>query len=485
MAGNIQNQNLDPLPTSIAPAIPSWMQGMDPNSAEFVKLFDFLQTLPPGVDTSDMSTVLNQYNMISGENITINDVNINKEPIETTREGRTQDRDGTRTTPGGEDDRRLQPGEEPVPRADYGDPFQYEDWMVGAMNPYLLPLFGQQPQYEIPQSVYDLIAEYDQSAADILRTAQETQTGALADIRTGSEQALGTLRGARDESLGYAKGEIGRIRDITKRGGKAALDELYASRKESLATLEKGGDTALDLMKLQAFGGLPGEALTREAMEASTQGMLSDIRERAGGSSSALGAIAGGYGQQMGLQRDLGAQRAQYQAQGISNLAQGQLDVSGRYAEAQYGAGQDIAEMKRTAANDLSAAIADTTKYYTDLQSGYARDIAGTELQTGVNMGEMRLQTGANIGQAQYLGAELKGAGLSTLIGQEQQEWMFNMYQPYQNQLNYFIEERGRIDPSSYMYDYNTGQISQSWAEKTAAQMGISTAEVMRRYGGG
>lgn len=426
---------------TLGPGIPAWLQNMDPNSIIYKEFSKFIQNLPPGVDANDFNQVRSAYSQ-ANPNIDVQD--LMGKPTPTTS--------------------------------------QYEDWMVGAQNPYLLPFFGQQPQYDIPQEVYDLIARYDQSAADILRTAQETQTGALADIKRGGEQALGTLTDAQVEALGYAKGEMRRIRDITKRGGRQALDELYAARKESLATLGRGGETALDLMKLQAFGGLPGEALTREQMEASTQGMISDIRERAGGSSADLGAIREGYGQQMGLERDIGVQRAQYQAQGISNLAQGELDVSGRYAQAQYGAGYDIAAMKRQSALDLSGAIADTTKYYTDLQAGYARDIAGTQYQQGVDLGQMRYQTGANIGQAQYLGAELRGAGLGTLIGQKEQQWLMNMYQPYAYQRDFLTNQMQRLDPFNAMYEYGTGQISQAWIEQMAARQGMSAAEVREMY---
>ena len=444
MAQN-QSQSSYPITPSVNPLIPSWLQNMDPNSAAYKEFYAFIQNLPPGVDINDLDQVRNAYSQKNP------DVDV---------------QDLFRTPP-------------PINK------IEYEDWMVGKDNPYLLPFFGQQPQYDIPQEVFDLIADYDTAATDILQTARETQTGALADIQQGSERALGTLTEARDEGLGYARGEMKRIEDITRRGGRAALDELYASRKESLATLEKGGDTALDLMKLQAFGGLPGEALTREQMESSTQGMLSDIRERAGGSSSALGAIAGGYGQQMGLERDIGIQRAQYQAEGIGALAEGQLDVSKRYAEAQYGAGYDIAAMKRQSANDLAAAISDTSKYYTDLQRGYAGDIAGKEYQTGVDLGQMRYQTGANIGQAQYMGAELRGAGMGTLIGQREQEWLYNRYMPFKNQADFISNQIERADPSGMFYDYSTGQISQAWVEEMAARMGISEADVRQQFGGG
>jgi len=430
-------------------AIPFWMQGMDPNSRIYKEFYNFIQNLPSGVDVNDINQVRNAYSQANPD-VDVQDL-FDEKPVSYHNRPSSQ----------------------------------YEDWMVGALNPYLMPFFGQQPQYNIPKEVYDLVAQYDQSAADMLRTARETQTGALADITQGSERALGTLTEAQEEGLGYARGEMRRVEDITKRGGKQALDELYAARKESLATLGEGGDTALDLMKLQAFGGLPGEALTREQMEASTQGMLSDIRERAGGSSSALGAIAGGYGSQMGMQRDLGVQRAQYQAEGIGNLAQGQLDVSKRYAEAQYGAGYDIAAAKRTAANDLSAAISDSSKYYTDLQRGYAGDIAGTQYQTGVDLGQMRYQTGAGIGDAQYRGAEMRGRGLDTLIGQRGQEWLYNTYQPYAYQRDFITNMMQQVDPSAQEYDWGSGQVSQGWVEEMAARTGLSTAEIMRIYQGG
>lgn len=328
------------------------------------------------------------------------------------------------------------------------------DYVNRANAGSLFGVFKESPLYKIPDEVFQKMEMFQETALAGLRGAIETKGTSMGILQGGIDESLGTLRGARDESLGMAKEDIGRIRDIGERSRKSSLDQAYASRKETLAELQRGGDRALDIQRLQAFGGLPGERMTREQMSANFAATQQAVKERAGGGSGALGAIAQGYGQQQGLERQLAVDRAQYQAQGMANLAQGEFGQSGRMAGAMRQSRMDIAGIEQASARDLSQSYLDTSKFYTGLQGDYAGQISNAQFAGAGAMASMDIQTSRDITDAAYKGTNLMGQGLDTLTGERGKQFVTNQYEPYTSQRQFMINELSRLDPFGVQAQY-------------------------------
>lgn len=308
-------------------------------------------------------------------------------------------------------------------------------------------VFGESPQYEIPQAVFDQLNLYRETAITGIKSAQAVRESTMGGLREGVEGSINEVRGARDEALGIAREDIDRIRDIQGRSRDAALDQAYAGRREMLAELQRGGDRALDIQRLQAFGGLPGERMTREQMQSNFAATQQAIKERAGGGSAALGAIAQGYTGQVAGERQLAVDRAQYQAQGMSNLAQGEFQQSGRMADAMRQSRLDIADTEMATANNMSDAYLATSEYYTGQVGGYARDIANAQFRGAQAVSSMDYATGQNVVDQMYRGAGMIGEGLQNVAGQQQQQFAINQYEPYGAQRQFLLNELQRLDP--------------------------------------
>jgi hypothetical protein len=325
----------------------------------------------------------------------------------------------------------------------------------------LFGVFGESPQYQIPQEVFDQLRLATTTAQAGMQGAEQIRQSTMDTLRSGVEKATETVTGARDEALGLAREDVNRIRDIQQRSRDATLNQAYAGRKEMLAELQRGGDRALDIQRLQAFGGLPGERMTQEQLQANFAATQRAIKERAGGGSGALGAIAQGYGQQVQGQRQLAVDRAQYQAQGMANLAGGEFQQSQRMADAMRQSRLDIAGAEMATAQNMSDAYLATSEYLTNMIGGYARDIADAQFAGANALSSMDYATGQNVINMGYKGASLVGQGLQNVAQQRQQQFAINQYEPYQAQRQFLLNELQRLDPwavETQMYGDLLGQ---------------------------
>jgi hypothetical protein len=324
---------------------------------------------------------------------------------------------------------------------------KYQETNERANQNTLLGIFGESPMYQIPDEVFQKLDLYGKTAQASIRDAIDTRASSMGMLREGLGKAIGTLDEARAEALGMARGDIDRIRDIQTRSREEALSQAYAARKETLAELQRGGERALDIQRLQAFGGMPGERMTREQMNANFAATQQAIKERAGGGAAALGAISEAYGGQQMTERQLAVDRAQYQAEGMAALAGGEFAQSGRMAEAMRQGRMDIADIGVTTARDLSDAYLSTSKYYTGMVGDYAGQISDAYFRGGQAQAELDVTTSRDVRAAGLTGAEMVGGALTELGGERAKQFAINQYEPYVRQREFLINELSRLDP--------------------------------------
>jgi len=343
-------------------------------------------------------------------------------------------------------------------------------------RPNLFGIFAESPQYQIPDEVFQKMELFQNTALSGVKNALQTRGSSMATLQEGIDKSLGTLETARDESLETARGDIDRIRDIGKRSRERQLDQAYASRKETLAELQRGGDKALDIQRLQAFGGMPGERMTREQMNADFAATQQSIKERAGGGSGALGAIAQGYGMKQGAERQLAIDRAEYQGKGMANLAAGEFAQSGRMADAMSQSRRDIIGIEQTSARDMSQSYLDTSRYYTGLQGEYAGQISKGQAWGGEAMAALDLKTSQGITDAAFAGANLMGGGFDTIAGERRQQFAINQYEPYMAQREFLNSELKRLDPFGVQAQYYGDLMGQGQSQYLAGVAGQNNA---------
>jgi uncharacterized coiled-coil protein SlyX len=350
------------------------------------------------------------------------------------------------------------------------------DYVNRANTGTLFGIFKETPLYKIPDEAFQKMEMFQETALAGLRGAIETRQTAMETMQRGVDESLDTLGKAREEALGFARKDIDRIRDIGERAKKASLDQAYAARRETLAELQRGGDRALNIQRLQAFGGLPGERMTREQMNANFAATQQAIKERAGGGSAALGAIAEGYGQQQDFERQLAVDRAQYQAQGMAALAEGEFAQSGRMASAIRQGRMDIAGIEQVSARDMSQAYLDTSKYYTGMMGDYAGQISGTQLAGGQLMSGLDVRTSQAITDAAYRGADVMASGFNTLTEQREKQFLINQYEPYMSQRTFLMNELQRLDPFGIEAQYYGDLMGQGQSQYLAGVAGQNQA---------
>jgi len=342
----------------------------------------------------------------------------------------------------------------------------------GSATDDTMSFLKQSPEYVIPQEIYDILDKYNAASEEMISSADKDRKQSLLDIQNASAQGISTLESTRDQALGYAGDEISRMRDIQARTRKSSLDEAYGARRDSLQSLEEGGDRALDIMKLQAFGGLPGEGLTRQNMEADSAAMRSDIRERAGGSSAGLGAIASGYAQQQRGTRQLGIDRANYQASGMQTLAQGELTQSGRMAQTQLQSGMQIAGLQRGLGQDEVNAGLASSQHYANMIGRYGEDIASAQFDSGRNMAATRLQGGQQYSNALQQGTAMQGSAMGTLANFKDQAYKYNELDPYIREREFKINELRRLDTHESEMDYWGSVAGVGYSQENAGRQG-------------
>jgi hypothetical protein len=377
----------------------------------------------------------------------------------------------------------------------------------------LMGIFAQQPAYEIPQEVFDIMALSTQSAStlanlysqqredvlarlgtehttaldilglskhrqiseanimqsqmlgsfrenygqamDMLGRSREEQLGEagriergmLGDYDVGFQEAFGTLAGSRAEQLqrsgqmgeqmlgAYERGyresmgtldrsraeQLGQV-DVTGEQMLGALGEGYGeamgtmkgSRAQQLAEAgrteramlgeyTREGEAALDILSQKAYGGLPGEQQYLENLQAGTAAAVANLTRRGGGGGGALGAMADVYTGQEGQMRNLAAMRAQYQAQGMGELAG---------ARQQYGAG--LAGIRGQAGAARLGVMSDMDKQIAAAQERYGVGRADVYGQ----LGEARLGVMSDIDRQIAAGQAEYGRGQADIYGQ-------------------------------------------------------------------
>ena len=339
-----------------------------------------------------------------------------------------------------------------------------------------LRLFAESPWYDVPEEYFKSAELGLETGAAMIEEAGRTRARTMTDLMGDIARSEGTLTEARDRALGFAEGDISKVRDIADRTRALALDEAYKTRARTLAELEAGGEKALDLMKLQAFGGLPGERMYQEQVAANTAAMARDIRERGGGLGASLGALTEGYTQGQAGYRDILSQRAQYQAAGMGQLAEGEYNVSGRMAEAIRGTGMDYIDTLMATGRDVEDAYLATSEYYTGLVGDYGKTLADLQFRGGVSKAEVETLTSRNLMEAMERGGGMGIDAYKTLGQQRDKAWAINYYEPYMAQRDFLINELYRLDPFGTTTQYFGDLIGQGYSQYMAGASGQANA---------
>jgi len=146
-------------------------------------------------------------------------------------------------------------------------------------------------------------------------------------------------------------------------------------------------------------------------------------------------------------ERQLGVDRAQYQAEGMSRLAQGEFAQSGRMADAMRQSRLDIADVEMATAQNMSDAYMATSQYYTGMVGDYARDIADAQFGGAQALSNLDVTTGRDLTSTAMAGAQLVGRGLEGMTAQREKQFATNQYEPYVRQREFMINELRRLDP--------------------------------------
>ena len=277
---------------------------------------------------------------------------------------------------------------------------------VGDGNLYdmLMQFFMQQPAYQIPQEVFDIMSLSTQTAETLARL----------------------YSGQREDVLGRLDVEGLRAIDIL---GQSKVDQLREARsmgKQMMGAYEEGMGKSLDILSQQAYGGLPGEQQYLENLQAGTASTVNALLQRGGGTGATLGAIADVYTGQQGEMRNLAAQRAQYQAQGMTNLAGGYQ---------QYGQGK--ASIYETLGQTRIGIRTNMDQVLANTRIGLANQYANAYQST----------TGA-LGSAIDRGTQLMTNALGGIADKRDLAFNVNYLEPYQYTRQFLVNELSRNDYS-------------------------------------
>lgn len=323
-------------------------------------------------------------------------------------------------------------------------------------------------------------AQLNQYGQDVANAGTYQQQAGAANI-AGYQGILNTANQTADQYMNAAAGYQG-ITDQYGQSANALRQYGNDAANQNMAYAQTGASAQLNnltgmLGMYQTAANqnqLPGQRIIEQNLGATTSQALNRVREFGGGSNAALGAITDIYGSQMGAQRDIGLQAAQFQNQNQQNYMQavgaagqqygniyGQLGnaavnsgairsqaeqaASGMYGGAMerqlsntQGAIQQAGQMRVLGQQGLteaqSGAAQNMANYYNNLAPQTANMLSSLQQQ---RMGAEMTQ--ANLSRQAILdAANIMGQGLQTGAQYQDQAWQQNNLAPYQNQMNYY-----------------------------------------------
>ena len=229
----------------------------------------------------------------------------------------------------------------------------------------------------------------------------------------------------------YNKG-AGKIEGLYETSRKEILSEARRARKESIGALQESQDEALDIFRGRAYGNMPGYQQSLEQYGAQMAGAVRDVRDRAGGGGAGLGAIADVYSSQQ---------------QGINQLG---------IANAQYmGARQgELGEMVRQTGLDMSGA-------YRTLAQDYIN---------------ANLDSTGQLGGAYQAATGMRTAGMANMANYKDIAFGTNEMQPYQQELQFNIDEMRRTDPFEAEMAMNMAKYGVQYQGWQQATQGVTNA---------
>jgi hypothetical protein len=288
--------------------------------------------------------------------------------------------------------------------------------------------------------------------------AIETYREGLGDYYTGLEKSTSTLLGDLNDQLNYAK-------------QRAAVTELPG---QSIYESKLGSQTQAGVRQLKELGG----------GSAGTLGAVSDLlaQQQAGMRNTAMQYAEYKSAQQDALQNVMAStaaqkyaatqQQAQLKQQGVANLAGLQTQQAQNVAQAgqinlaaQQVASESLGGAQMSAANQLYGGYAGQA----GALGAYMQGIGGAQFNYANMLGDAYSNAATTLGGAQMRGAQtmaggyidaanLYGTGQQmaanyatqsalTRAAADEQQFLYNQYQPYQNRLNYYSGVSSQMDP--------------------------------------
>ena len=234
------------------------------------------------------------------------------------------------------------------------------------------------------------------------------------------------------QMLDEYQGQAGKIEGLYEGSRDEILGEARRARKESLGALQSSQDEALDIFRGRAYGNMPGYQQSLDQYGAQMAGAVRNVRDRAGGGGAGLGALANVYaGQQQGINQ-LGIANAQYMG-----ARQGELG-----------------DMVRQTGLDMSSTY-----------RGLAQDYINANLQS----------TGA-LGGAYQAATGMRTAGLANMANYKDVAFQTNELQPYQQELQFNIDEMRRTDPFEAEMAMNMAKYGVQYQGWQQATQGVTNA---------
>ena len=283
----------------------------------------------------------------------------------------------------------------------------------------IMNIFMQQPAYEIPQEVFDILNLSTQTAETLANLYSQQREDVLGRLDTEGVRALDIL-------------------------GKSKTDQLREARlmeNKMMGAYEEGGQASLDILSQRAYGGMPGETQYLESLEAGTASAVENLIQRGGGSGGALGAMADVYTGQQENQRMLAARGAELQYGAMGELA----GAEERYGAGRAGIYESGGKTRIGIRSDMDKTMALTR---TNLAGQYAENYQST--------------TGA-LGGAIDRGSQIISEALGGIADKRETEWELNAYRPYIDQRNFIIDEYRRADTFDMYTSFMAGMAGQTY----------------------
>jgi len=361
----------------------------------------------------------------------------------------------------------------------------------------LFGVFGEYPEYRMPQEIYDIMNEYNRAAQGIQGVISDTREG-ISGYWQGARRDMldtrGRLRLAQEEArsgFGRAQTELSGVREDVLGRIESGYEDIYKDTKagygEALQSFTGRSEDALDLMRLRAFGDQPEYTMAAEQQAAQYASAERGVLERAGGGSSALGALSDFYAQQSAGAQGLAMQQAAQQRQDVGQLAQMQYGVGAQEAALRRDMVQGLAGVRSQGVGAYTGAAASLGGQMADLYSQQGQYMGNLGTQQAQYMGDysMRLAQGQTqsdiaLGQLGVSGygqaAQMRALGLAGVAQGKDLEFERNQLAPYQAQTNWLLNEAARLDPTATQVDYWGDQIGMNYVQYMQGIAGINQA---------